>query len=120
MKARGSAYVLLILLIAANSGCLAPRSDPPAAKLVSPVVSYHTSASVDINQGEHPGSDLLLFRAASSEEPEMSIFSTPSQSNVGLPSELQTLPLNPVIGLLTGNSTSQSSQEAYTTLGLLG
>src|SRR5205807_1258067 len=47
-------------------------------------------------------------------------FSSPTQSNVGVPGELQTLALNPVFDLLAGNSSAQSNQEAYATLGLLG
>jgi hypothetical protein len=117
MKLRCCHSLILFVLAVANSGCLSPETDSRPA--TPPTISSLPSVAPTKEDLEHPGSDLLLFRAASLEEADPVPAAIPPPGRVGLPDDLQTLPLNPVFDLLMGNGTAQSTQDAYGTLGLL-
>jgi hypothetical protein len=70
---------------------------------------------------ERGNSDPAIWRAVSAEEPDSKLITSELQrSSAVAPGELQTLPLNPVFDLLKGNASSQTEDQAYQTLGLMG
>ena len=115
MKARN---LVLILLSAALGGCVSTRED---LFPTGPASSAAPSSAVPVS--EKDAGDLerapILSRAVSEDEPEIDD-ALLGRSPAIAPGELQTLPLNPVLELLSGNGNSQTKDEAYQTLTLFG
>lgn len=118
-KASRSPGVLLLFTVAIG-GCLAPRADPTETASAAGAFTAPPSASPAITDRQLSGDEPVVADAVRSEEPVLDAGPNPQRGNGIVPGELPTYSLNPVLDLLKGNSLSQTNQEAFETLGLLG
>jgi hypothetical protein len=109
---------IMLLLSAANGGCLTWRPDPPDATPATLAVSA-PPAVPELSAVALAESEPMLCRAVSSEEPGPAADSSPERQDLALPGGLQTYPLNPLFDVLS-SGTAQNRQDALQTLGLMG
>src|SRR5262249_36858597 len=119
-KASCSPRGILILFALANGGCQTPRNDP-----AGPVSSPHAFAASPsgrrgISDQQRLETERAVSRGVSSEDSVLDAAPNLPRGDSKVPSEVPTYALNPVLDLLKGNSTPQTDQDAYQTLGLLG